>query len=306
MTLINEAFEGIFSLDSKAWRTTFYLFFKPGFLTNEHFANRRARYISPLRLYLITSIGFFLTLSMLNLFNPNFKIDVNQNEPVETNNSEHSEPAADNVLSSNQEFSDDPKVSDTPTTLPGNTEQPTTELVQPLSNSIDEFPQITIDIPMADEEMRQQLNSKLQAKIENAVEIAKKSPKRLISKIIDTAPPVVFILLPFFALILKVVYITSKRYYAEHLILALHNHSFLFAAITLMTLSPLVLSHDIDVWFSLILTVWIGLYMLLSLKRVFRQSWTVTIIKTMLLGLVYVNLLSLGLVTVTLIGILLL
>lgn len=36
-----------------------------------------------------------------------------------------------------------------------------------------------------------------------------------------------FVLLPTFALILKLLYLRSRRYYTEHLILALHNHSFI-------------------------------------------------------------------------------
>ena len=63
-TIINESFDDIFGSDSKTGRTLFSLWFKPVFLTNEYFAGRRAKYIQPFRLYLITSIFFFAFLSV--------------------------------------------------------------------------------------------------------------------------------------------------------------------------------------------------------------------------------------------------
>jgi hypothetical protein len=53
--LISEAFE----LDGRVVRSLKSLFFKPGQLSAEFSANRRADYISPLRLYLFSSILFF-------------------------------------------------------------------------------------------------------------------------------------------------------------------------------------------------------------------------------------------------------
>ncbi len=49
----------ILSVDGKIVRTLWLLFTRPGFLTREYFAGRRARYGSAVRLYLIFSILFF-------------------------------------------------------------------------------------------------------------------------------------------------------------------------------------------------------------------------------------------------------
>ncbi|NND00953.1 MAG: DUF3667 domain-containing protein, partial [Gammaproteobacteria bacterium] len=70
LSLVNEAFEDIFSLNSRSWRTVSALLFKPGYLSNEYFRGRRARYVSPIRLYFITSIAFFVLLSIANFFTP--------------------------------------------------------------------------------------------------------------------------------------------------------------------------------------------------------------------------------------------
>jgi hypothetical protein len=64
--LIHEALEGITHSDSRLWRTLQFLWFKPGKLTLEFVAGRRAAYLPPFRLYLVLSIIFFLIASLSN------------------------------------------------------------------------------------------------------------------------------------------------------------------------------------------------------------------------------------------------
>jgi hypothetical protein len=59
-----EAFESISHADSRLWRTLWLLFARPGFLTREFFAGRRARYLPPFRLYLVLSVILVLLSSM--------------------------------------------------------------------------------------------------------------------------------------------------------------------------------------------------------------------------------------------------
>jgi hypothetical protein len=61
--LIHEALEGITHSDSRLWRTLWLLWFKPGKLTQEFVAGRRAAYLPPFRLYLVLSVIFFLVAS---------------------------------------------------------------------------------------------------------------------------------------------------------------------------------------------------------------------------------------------------
>lgn len=61
---LGEALGDGFRLDSRLWRTLYALVLRPGMLTAEFNAGRRARYIPPFRLYLIISFITFLTLSV--------------------------------------------------------------------------------------------------------------------------------------------------------------------------------------------------------------------------------------------------
>jgi hypothetical protein len=62
--LIHEALEGFTHSDSRLWRTLYLLWFKPGKLTQEFVAGRRAAYLPPFRLYLVLSVIFFLIASV--------------------------------------------------------------------------------------------------------------------------------------------------------------------------------------------------------------------------------------------------
>ena len=54
------ATEDLTHADSRLWRTLGALLFRPGFLTAEFLGGRRARYLPPVRLYLVLSVAFFL------------------------------------------------------------------------------------------------------------------------------------------------------------------------------------------------------------------------------------------------------
>ena len=58
--LVKDFFDNIFSLDSRLFQTLKFLIIRPGFLTNEYWSGKRITYLPPFRLYLLTSILFFI------------------------------------------------------------------------------------------------------------------------------------------------------------------------------------------------------------------------------------------------------
>ena len=57
------ATEDLTHADSRLWRTLAALLFRPGFLTAQFLAGRRASYLPPVRLYLVLSVVFFIWVS---------------------------------------------------------------------------------------------------------------------------------------------------------------------------------------------------------------------------------------------------
>jgi hypothetical protein len=63
---IGEAAEVMTHADSRVWGTLLPLLTRPGFLTREYFAGRRVRYLQAFRLYVITSVLFFVLVALLS------------------------------------------------------------------------------------------------------------------------------------------------------------------------------------------------------------------------------------------------
>ncbi|MGY4517427.1 DUF3667 domain-containing protein [Lysobacter sp. HA18] len=116
-------------------------------------------------------------------------------------------------------------------------------------------------------------------------------------------PSALFLMLPLFALMLKVLYIGTRRTYLEHLVVALYSHAFLlltlFASFVL-ALSPL--SAAITVPLTLLLWLWAGVYLLLMQRRVYGQHWAITIGKYLVVAFLYQFLIMLASIYVAFAG----
>jgi hypothetical protein len=143
------------------------------------------------------------------------------------------------------------------------------------------------------------------------IERLREEPGLLKDAMLGAVPTTLFVLLPVFALMLKVLYLFRRRLYMEHLIVALHSHAFLCLAL-LLVFVLLLLERELapggglpGTVFSLLeaaLWVWMPLYLLLMQKRVYGQGWPMTLLKYCVLGICYLVLLSLGAAFTVVIG----
>ncbi len=82
--LLHDLAEELISYDGKIYRSVWLLFARPGFLTREAFADRRASYVSPLRLYVFFSVLFFAAFAFApNLININYTYTPSKNEQAD-------------------------------------------------------------------------------------------------------------------------------------------------------------------------------------------------------------------------------
>ncbi len=125
--------------------------------------------------------------------------------------------------------------------------------------------------------------------------------ERIKAGIFGALPQTMFILMPVFALLLKLLYLFKRRLYMEHLIVALHSHAFLFALLLLGALLALLkawiaphaawLGQGLG-WLETALSIWAPVYLLLMQKRIYRQGWPMTIVKYLVIGWCYLWLLG--------------
>ncbi|MFC0676593.1 DUF3667 domain-containing protein [Lysobacter korlensis] len=116
--------------------------------------------------------------------------------------------------------------------------------------------------------------------------------------ILAALPAALFVLVPVFALLLKLLYVRAGWSYLEHLVVGLYSHVFLLlgvAALVLLGIGDESASRVPvlgPVWglLQFLATVSLPLYLLLMQKNVYRQGWPKTTLKYLVLGGVYLGL----------------
>jgi len=116
--------------------------------------------------------------------------------------------------------------------------------------------------------------------------------RALFDKLRDNVPAALFFLLPLMALILKIMYPLSKRYYVEHLLFVVHYHAFFFLILTLQilfarfTLLVGIPENAIDI-VLIGAAIYIPVYLFRSMQRVYGQGLVITALKFIFLGIAY-------------------
>ena len=209
-TFLKEFVGETLSLDSSLFRTLKPFLFKPGFLTQEYLAGRRARYLPPIRLYLVISFVTFFVMAQ----SPNV-VQVN----------EGSANLPDSTVAAELEE-----------------DGPAGEL----------------------------LGRGLQKVLADPDAFTASFSRRMAQ--------VAFVLLPIFALFLKVLF--SGRSYVLHLVFSIYFHSFAFSMFLMNILCEMAGLSALGGLFVLAIPV----YLLLGMRRSYQEGWGKTTAKWFAIG----------------------
>jgi hypothetical protein len=119
--------------------------------------------------------------------------------------------------------------------------------------------------------------------------------------VLKNLPIMMFLLLPIFALILKLLYVRRKVLYIRHLVHAIHLHAFayLIYGVTLMFTFYIIDdgdvsgSNDASDWINFLAFVLVSTYAYISFLKVYKQHWFKTLIKFNIHGMLYATFLLL-------------
>lgn len=278
-----EALESITHADSRLWRTLGYLLVKPGLLTREFFAGRRARYLPPFRLYLVISLLFFVVAGTGQLVN------VQENGP----------PSAENIAKLDEtarkmeiEMGDTPGAAQAVAAIRAQAAKQRAALAAPPGKGADVELRDTVHFGFCD--LFKTVDPKASWS-DRAIQgfCARASHMRgkdLIEAIVHNIPRAMFVLLPLLALFMKLLYWRPKHYYVEHLLLLVHNHAFVFLAFAIMafvTRIPVIGSH-LDL---LQIAIWLYIYWYLfrAMHVYYGQSRWLTTGKYLVMGVAYIS-----------------
>ena len=252
------------ALDGRLWRTLFALVARPGFLTLEYFSGRRRRYIRPARLFLVLYLVLFAVIGLLQ-------------SPADL---------ADEVVfaDSDQAGAANP-AAPAPAGISGKPAAersakapaaPTKGLVvfddedESALFGLDKDLNLTLrlgntDLPIPAQVRKRYDHFKKLSQEEKA--------ERLYAGVLRFGPYAMVVLLPAFALLLKLAYLGRggrypgrPRRYAEHLVYSAHLHAFAALALLLILLLPFApLRYAI--------MAWIVFYVMRARQIVYRGRW---------------------------------
>src|SRR6266481_3209544 len=288
--------------DSKFFATIGLLVIRPWKLTNQFLAGHRVRYVHPLRLYLLASILFFFAVNYWGKsihLQPGKLTSENRAEieaALEKQNLTPEQRAkverALNMANMSPEVAaimaakrkdTTPEEPATPQATPTSKETAT-----PLVDSTPAFFQSGNPSTPFEKWIETRAKEKIGEHGTNLQLFAK--------TLISNLPYMMLCCIPLFALVLKILYIGRKVFYIDHLIYALHIHSFAYLATILIILATIglnrVSSGASAGWIIALLWITFAAQIFLSIRRVYRQSWFISVFKFFLGGFVYLIVLS--------------
>jgi hypothetical protein len=247
--IVAEGLGEVLSVDGRMARTIGPFFLRPGLLTAEYLAGRRARYSSPLRLYLLTTLCFFLAASAGGF--PAVRTTVGRGGGLSVGYQVGAPPA---------------------------------EEADPAAEAR------RVEKELA--ELRGQ-HGAWGALLADRIDLLRRLPPeeakhRMGQALVQQAPRVLFFLVPVMAGLLALLHLRSGAFFAEHFVFALHTHALGFALLV-----PGTLLGSWPVAGAGVLAA--ALHLLLGMRRVYRRSWAGTVLRFLVLSLLYLVALGAGL-----------
>jgi hypothetical protein len=292
--MLSNFVSSFWSYEGKFFRTTRYLITSPGFLATEYNAGRRESYYHPARMYVFISFIFFLVYFSLpdgggDIIN--MKMDKGDIKEMRKDMSKYGldtipkwRNLTDSLLVANAKVINDSLSAhgEGDFSLGSNeyktiAEYDSIEMTKPLEER-DGWLERRLEIRTL--EVNQKYKGKQNEFISNFGQMMK-----------DNFSKVAFWLLPFFALLLKLLYVRRDFYYSEHLVLTIYYYNFFFLAGSVILLVNLVPGIG---FVGPVLSFWVYLYFLFAMKHMYKQSWRKTIAKFLIFTVLFGTLMGIG------------
>ncbi|MBT7950512.1 MAG: DUF3667 domain-containing protein [Gammaproteobacteria bacterium] len=267
-SILMDLLDNLFSYDSRVYKTLVPLMLRPGYVCSEYLSGKRASFLPPFRLYLFASIVFFLLIPLMD----DTSVSMDFNEDGTSTTEEADEEIAGYLKLNRNDDSD--------------------KVIGIRKESVE----ADADFPYFIEE-RKILEDKFN-------KITSRDFDAIFATALNALPTVMFFLLPILALVLKALYLFSKRYYMEHLIVVLYSQSFLFFMLLFSVALESVHEKFIEKFpLSVMLQMlsgtivnlcylWIPVYIFFFMKKVYAQSSIMTLAKFSAISFVYISLIG--------------
>ena len=286
--LFHDLLENLFHFEGKFFVTVAWLLAKPGRITLEFIAGRRASQLNPLRFYIFVSVLFFLGLSLLNhghlIDLPRKAVDDLQLDIGKQ---------VQKVNSLTTDFTPEEKaelirrVTEAAKTNGKFDRDAVIAAIREARKSVAAAAAAPVKKGTTHTRVRVDRSSELGRSLARKIGSGELTLRDIWDAIEHRIPTLLFLGVPLFALLLKIFYLGSGRYYVEHLIFSLHLHTWLFLVIMVGNGYLKLASFGpswLDNIFGWAISLWALWYFFRSFRVVYGQGRFLTATKIVLLG----------------------
>jgi len=290
-----------FSFDARFFKSFFPLVFKPGYLAKQFIGGKRLLYLHPAQLYLFISVVFFFLLTSTVIRDQVRTVDdelkKTLNKPIISDSTkaimtldsakvqELMKPLKDNKVFAGME---EKELKALDSLINDGANQSNNQLTFDFDEQkVDSL--IAIDAPdkevLAAMGMDESDGFVVKKFYRQMLKLYRqRNGGQVLQAIYDTIPISLFILLPIFAFILKILYYNRGRY-AHHLVFSFYFYSFLFTVFSTI----LILNYfwDVPDWIDISLILSTFFYLFFALKRFYEQGWFWSFFKACLATMIY-------------------
>jgi hypothetical protein len=291
--MMNHAISDYFHFDHQFFHTLKPLLFKPGFLTNEYMAGRRAQYLHPVKMYIFISVVYFLLLFQSG--HKTVKVAANENKPVATQkvlDTVNKKIAQNPDLSAAQKKALQQQIEKYGATKDaadkGGEKYNSGWLTLTDDSTYRQY--LTNQQKLPEEKRDGMFESFFNKKVFSYKERYGSRAKDVFEdEFKHNIPKMMFLMLPLFALILKVAFRNNKKFYVENLIYSFHLHCFIFIFLAFIMLLQLIIPQGgaIMEWIDFASTLFIVWYIYRSLRVVYQRSRLRTVTKIIGIAFMY-------------------
>lgn len=273
-----------YSFESKFFKTFGFLLFRPGRIINDYNAGKRESYYHPARMYVFLSFLFFLALSFVP---DEDKIDINLDGKKLSE--EEKKQVFDSVMVNMDSVFRDSIFVNSPSKKWANSSK--WENRDP--KSLAEYDSIENAKPTEERDgaVERYFTEKLIKLKQESGDDETAMWKKFFESFLENIPRMVFVLLPIFALLLKLIYVRRDFYYSEHLVFSVLFYDFMYLVGAIGILCSMVSWLD---WVSSILMLLTFFYLYKAMRKVYKQSRGKTIAKFLLLNILFFFCLIIG------------
>ncbi|WP_299246617.1 DUF3667 domain-containing protein [uncultured Aquimarina sp.] len=299
----NEFFASIFSYDSRLRHTVVGLLFKPGMISKDYIEGKRIKYANPFRFFLSVSILFFIINGLFIDFDQ-MALQFNSGQKLAAEDSKRTKAGVIEINTSSSDSSKTTKNSSEQiyfTEAQLDTMSMFTAINKRWKTYKSHYKKTEEVLPsVALDSLKHKQNTYTRYLYTRSIKTKNlnDNPMELLIFVFNKLPFIIFFFLPFFALIMWLLYIRKPFNYMEHLVFIFHTQTMFFILIGIAVLIDQITKSEVTSSIAMLVFLF---YLYKAMRKFYQQGRAKTIVKFLLVNVLFFILAGIGSV-ITIVG----